>query len=393
MGRMLGSANDLDHKAVELIEAALHGGGDDNITVLLVRAGNASQESAAIAGQEGTRPPTREIPEPAHDTPARRGVFGPLLSLLLIALLGIVGVWFGFKPAQQPEKQPAPPPESPAVQAVPEPVPVSGETNVLAAPESATPSPAVSSDAAWQTEREAAAADPDLIKARHAAVLAAFARLSAWTGKPIVPPSFMIAGRPEDRPEAWIHYLTQAQEQWRTAGAAECARMRAESFCLSTTRLDSLWHWENVPGSDSTEAQFLAVKAAWAEWTGELDRMEQYLKSEPGARPFLYALPTDLFTPGRSAAVFGDRTWDGLLPLVNTVWKRRDYWLAKAGEAGTTPVEEAIRRANAIWTGYLEAGYATRPWRQIMQPDEVAAFLDALSPERFTGDVRREPEG
>ncbi len=391
LAQILNSPRDLDHKAVALIEAALHGGGDDNVTVLLVRAGNAGQDGPVTMGAEGVQLPACSIPEPAFDAPRRRGPQGPLMSLLTIALLGIAGVWFAFRPFPSPGNQPVKLPERLVAQPVSVAVPVSEEVSVPAP--LVEELPAVSLEVVWQTEREGVAADPDRVKVRHAAVLAAFARLSAWSGKVVVPPSYMMAGAPEDRPEAWSRYLVRAQEQWRKAGVAECARMRAESSCLSTARLEWLWRWEHVPGSGSTSNSVLVATADWTAWAGELDRMEQFLRAEPGAGPFLYALPANLFTPGRNAADLGDRAWDGVLPLVNSVWKRRDYWLARAGEAGTAPVEEAIRRANAIWAGYNEAGYATRPWRQAMNPDEVTAFFEALNPDRFSGDVRQEPEG
>jgi serine/threonine protein phosphatase PrpC len=416
MSGILASDKDLDTKAVSLIEAALAGGGDDNATAVLVRAGTPAQ-IVPKTGPDG-EPVAPVIPEPARDSRTAHLNRGPLIGLLLvIALLGLAGIWFAFPPLRptepaapervEPATNPVPAvvpapqviPEKPAVIepapeiVPPQPPPPPPPPPVPPVPTNAPPVVAPEqAEALWKAEREDVAADPERLKERHAAVIAAFARLSAWTGKPLAPPSLMIAGQPDERPEAWFRYLSAAQAQWRAACEAETVRMRAESSCLSQPGLKALWRWVHPPGEKVTEGSLKELVAAWEDWGRELSQMERFLKDEPGTGPFLYALRPDLFTPGRNAADLGDKTWGPILGLVNQVWNRRGIWLDHAGEGGAVKVDEVIRQANSLWAGYGVAEFRIRPWRQTMKPDEAAPFFVALQDDVFSGPAKADPE-
>ncbi len=385
--RVLGRASDLEAKAVALVEAALAAGGDDNVTVMLVRIGGAPDlvaEGCADAQAE------RVLPTPARETRAKALTGSPLVSLLAIALLGIVGVWFAFVPWQNhtapassaalaaPVRPAAPPPPVSPV-GIPE--------TALAPPAVPPPAPEavqqgpVSGEAAWPRERDEVATDPERLKARHQAVLKAFYQLGEWAGKPLSPPSLMMAGHAEDRPDAWVRYLTAAEIQWVGFCTTECSRMRVEAASLNPDGLNILFRWSS--GTNEADPAFRALLADWEGWTRELDRMEQFLREEADPqKPFLYAVRPDLFASGRSAADLGDRTWDRVLPLVNTLWKKRDAMLARTGESGAAWVDDTIRQANTIWTGYTESDFRVRAWRQRMDPARIKSFFDRLTAEQ-----------
>ncbi|MFO7534173.1 MAG: protein phosphatase 2C domain-containing protein [Kiritimatiellia bacterium] len=387
MAAILGAPQDLEGQAEALIKEALDQGGDDNISVVLVRAEGAPDgETPVTADAEPV--PLRDMPSPAHDTPPRR-VWGPLASLLAIALAGVVAVWFAFLPASDP------PPTVPA--SVPEPAPVEQQPLSLrqaaVVPNmdtNAVPGPAAV-EAAWQAELAEVAAEPDRLNHRHEAVLRAFAQLSGWAGKPLPAPSLMIAGEPGERAEAWGRYLKNAQDQWRTFAGIECARLRAEASCLSAEALQALWRWDRA-GDGPDPAGLNEIVADWEAWRRELDRMEKFFNEEQGVAPFLYALRADLFTPGGLAADLGDRTWNGVLPAIGGMWRKREYWIGPAGEADVVKVDEAIRQANAITGGYRDAGYAVRPWRQTMDPAGLAAFLELMRSEAIGRVLKRQPD-
>jgi protein phosphatase len=374
--RLLTLGSDLDTKAVHLVEAALSAGGDDNVTVILVRSGAAPETPPGQAPDAA-----RSMPLPGREARARTEFGSPLIGLLMFALLGGLAVWFAFTPWRD---SPAPAPAPPAVQAPPvqpDPVP--------APPPEPPPVPVVSvigtneAVADWDRERGEVAADPELIKARHQVVRTAYYRLGDWSGKPLEPPSLMIAGRAEERPEAWFRYLETAQTQWVAFARTECARLRAEASCLNGAGLAALWR--GARGTAADDPAFLELLAAWTEWKTELDRMELYLKdvADP-AKPFLYGAQDSPFAPGRSAAEWGDRTWGQVLPLIGDLWKRRNEMAAQKGEAEAAWVDDSIRQANALWAGYVDSGHHVRVWRQRMDPVAAGSFFDrmAAGPER-----------
>jgi hypothetical protein len=387
MGAILGAPKDLEVQAEALIKEALERGGDDNISVVLVRAEGAPDGDSPAAAEAGPVS-ARDIPAPARDTPAR-GIWGPLLSLLAIALAGVAAVWFAFLPPSAPPPArsgsvpaAAPVKEQPA-SAMPAAVVPDTKTN-------AGPDPA-SVEAAWQAERAEVTDEPDRLKQRHEAVLHAFAQLSAWAGKPLPAPSLMIAGEPGERAEAWGRYLKNAQEQWRAFAGIECARLRAEASGLSAESLQALWRWDRAAeGPDP--AGLNEIVADWDAWRRELDRMEKFPNKEQWAKPCLYALRADLFTPDGLAADLGDRTWNGVLPAIGGMWRKREYWIGQAGEAEAVKVDEVIRQANAITGGYRDAGYAVRPWRQTMDPARLAAFFELMRSEAIGRVLKRKPD-
>lgn len=385
---ILASPRELEAQADELVKAALARGGDDNISVVLVRPDGAPDGQLPVGAVEN-QSPASDISSPARDTP-RRGVWGSLISLMAIALLGVLVVWYAFRaPAVPPPPAPS---DSVRAPAPPEPAALPAEAVVPApVPETNAAADASSVQAAWQAERDDVAGEPDRLKDRHEAVAHAFAQLSAWTGKPLPTPSLMIAGEPGERSEAWSRYLEGAQAQWLALARAECARLRAEASCLLPGALQALWRWEQA-WEPAPPAGLRETQAGWEDWIRELDQMERFLKEEHGEKPFLYALRSDLFTPGRLAADLGDRTWNGVLPLVGGMWRKRDHWVRLAGPGDAGKVEEAIRQANAVTAGYRDAGYAVRPWRQKMDPAAVAAFFGLLGSEDTGRILKREPE-
>jgi hypothetical protein len=156
--------------------------------------------------------------------------------------------------------------------------------------------------------------------------------------------------------------------------------MRAEASCVNPAGLKALWQWSQ--GGDGADTRFRELTAAWDEWRRELDQMERFLRDEADPRtPFLYAFRSDLFTPGRSAAVLGDRAWDPVLPLLNALWEKRDAMLAGRDADGAARVEETIRQANIIWGGFVAAGHSVRAWRPALNTAVVAAFFDRLAEE------------
>jgi protein phosphatase len=385
--RVLGRASDLDAKAVALVEAALAAGGDDNVTVMLVRMGGAPDlvaEGCADAQAE------RTLSAPARETRAKALSGSPLVSLLALALLGIVGVWFAFVPWRNHAASAASAPPAAPVRAAQPPAPdIPGGIPAPALAPPVVPPPAAGSapqgpasgEAAWQRERGEVATDPERLKVRHQAVLNAFHQLSEWAGKPLAPPSLMMAGHAEDRPDAWVRYLAAAEIQWVGFCATECSRMRVEAGSLNPDGLNILFRWAS--GTDEADPAFRALLADWEGWTRELDRMEQFLRDEADPqKPFLYAASSGLFASGRSAADLGDRTWDRVLPLINTLWKKRDAMLARTGESGAAWVDDTIRQANAIWTGYTGADFRVRAWRQGLDPAGIKSFFERLAAEQ-----------
>ncbi len=367
MTRILAAGHDLDAMAVELVEAALAAGGDDNVTVVLVRPAPRAPVSDGLS-PDPARPGSPPFPW--------RG----LISLLTIGLLGLLGAWFAFTPycaARPPGPADTPVSEAP-VSEVSRAVPVVSR-GMAAPPPAPDPAPPVlDAAAAWTRERDEVAAEPDRVRSRHLAVVAAFDRLANWSGVPVEAPSLMILGRPEEKPDAWVRYLDQAQARWLTACSNAVARMRAESACLTPDRLAALWNWSFAPRGETDPAPLRAAQAARDRWVEEVDRMVRYLAAETGAAPFLHRLPPDLFSPERSAAVWGDRAWSAALPWVDQVWRRHDYWTAQQRGGHGGDVDETIRLANAFWAGFKAMNYEIRPWRNSMKPEQAEALLDRL---------------
>lgn len=359
MERLVNENPDPNAAAEALLDAALAAGGDDNASLILVEMETRSDP-----------PPRLRMPYRAsspHPRPPGRFPWLSLMALLGVGLLGLFGIWSA---RDVPPDLPAASAPAAGAASVPDPRPVSTEPSRLPAPDAAVtpalPAPAEprseSPAAAWAREREAIVDQPDRLRLRHAAVVAAYARLEAWSGEPAPAPSFMRAGRPEERADAWLQFLRQAQAGWMEACRTRLARLQAEAACLTPARLTGLCRWTAGSGrlSETALPRLLADREAWC---AALDRTAAWLAQTDPGLPFLHQFPDEALDAFPGAADRADAVWREALSEIGRVWRFRDFWLTRDPPPDPAAVDETIRLSNALWAEFTAAGFQVRPWR------------------------------